>query len=66
MPPHYPPLPVAVLPPQSANDYEAYRNRLVDLSVLELSLAIHVFRVPLLAVAAGGPRRGGALVRSAC
>jgi hypothetical protein len=55
----YPPLTIAVLPAREACDYEYFRHRLADVSVLEQSVAIRIFRMPLLAVPVGGPRRGG-------
>ncbi|GGO99214.1 hypothetical protein GCM10012280_65150 [Wenjunlia tyrosinilytica] len=54
-----PPLCVTTLPPQEAYDYEWYRDRLTDRSLLEYSIAIRIFRAPLLAVPVGGRRRGG-------
>ncbi|MFD3938200.1 DUF6302 family protein [Streptomyces sp. NPDC058611] len=54
-----PGLSIAVLPAEEALDFEFYRARLADASVLRWSVAISVFRAPLLAVAVGGPRRGG-------
>ncbi|TQK42312.1 hypothetical protein FBY35_3691 [Streptomyces sp. SLBN-118] len=54
-----PPLTIAVLPAREAYDYETFRHRLADVSVLDQSVAIRVFRIPLLAVPAGGRRRGG-------
>ncbi|MFD8952794.1 DUF6302 family protein [Streptomyces xanthophaeus] len=54
-----PPLNIEVLPAAHAYDFEHVRARLADPSVLERSVAIRVFRAPLLAVAVGGPRRGG-------
>jgi hypothetical protein len=53
------PLTVTVLPATEAYDYNYYRPRLADPSVLGQSVAIRVFRMPFLAVPAGGPRRGG-------
>ncbi|MGW3627808.1 DUF6302 family protein [Streptomyces sp. NPDC000880] len=55
----YPPLTITVLPAREAYDYEHFRHRLADASVLEQSVAIRVFRMPLLAVPVSGPRRGG-------
>lgn len=54
-----PPLNIEVRPASDAYDFEYFRARLADPSVLEHSVAIRVFRAPLLAVAVGGPRRGG-------
>ncbi|MGW7004170.1 DUF6302 family protein [Streptomyces sp. NPDC054933] len=55
------PLTVRLLPPAEACDYEYFRDRLADPSVLENSVAVCLNRAPLLAVAVGGPRRGGYL-----
>ncbi|MEU1629343.1 DUF6302 family protein [Streptomyces sp. NPDC020096] len=55
------PLTVRLLPPREASDYEYFRNRLADLSVLENSVAVSLNRATLLAVAVGGQRRGGYL-----
>ncbi|MGW1496960.1 DUF6302 family protein, partial [Streptomyces sp. NPDC002402] len=55
----YPPLTITVLPAREAYDYESFRLRLADDSVLEQSIAIRIFRMPLLAVPVGGPRQGG-------
>ena len=52
-------LTVTALPAQEAYDYEYHRARLADPSVLDQSVAIRIFRAPLLAIAEGGPRRGG-------
>ncbi|MFD7014018.1 DUF6302 family protein [Streptomyces sp. NPDC059928] len=57
--PTYPPLTITCLPAEDAYDYDHFRNRLADTSVLEHSVAIRIFRMPFLAVPAGGPRRGG-------
>ncbi|WP_432156792.1 DUF6302 family protein [Streptomyces sp. bgisy153] len=48
-------------PPTEAYDYEHFQNLLADPSVLADSVAVCVHRAPLLAVAVGGPRRGGYL-----
>ncbi|MFD9356422.1 DUF6302 family protein [Streptomyces sp. NPDC060031] len=48
-----------MLPASQAYDFEYIRTRLADPSVLEHSVAIRVFRAPLLAIAVGGPRLGG-------
>lgn len=50
---------VTLAPAYEAYDFDHYRGLLVDPSVLDHSVAIRVFRAPLLAVAVGGPRRGG-------
>lgn len=55
------PLTVELRPPAEAYDYEHVRNQLADPSVLAESFAVCVHRAPLLAVAVGGPRRGGYL-----
>ncbi|MGW0844175.1 DUF6302 family protein [Streptomyces sp. NPDC002787] len=55
------PLTVELRPATEAYDYEHYRSRLVDPSILAESVAVRVHRAPLLAVPAGGPRRGGYL-----
>lgn len=57
--PTYPPLAITVLPARKACDYEFFLHRLADASVLERSIAIRIFRMPLLAVPVGGPRLGG-------
>ncbi|MBT2491602.1 hypothetical protein J7E96_24355 [Streptomyces sp. ISL-96] len=53
------PLTVSLLPPHEAYDYEYYKARLADPALLEDSVAICVFRAPLLAIPAGGQRLGG-------
>ncbi|MGW2421432.1 DUF6302 family protein [Streptomyces sp. NPDC001709] len=55
------PLTVELRPPTEAYDYEYVRNLLADTAVLAYSVAVCVHRAPLLAVAVGGPRRGGYL-----
>jgi hypothetical protein len=50
-----------LLPPTAASDYESFRDRLADPTVLGHSVAVRLHRVSLLAVAVGGPRRGGYL-----
>ncbi|WP_234315789.1 DUF6302 family protein [Streptomyces sp. NRRL F-5527] len=55
------PLTVHLRPAPEAYDYEHWRNLLADPSVLADSFAVRVHRAPLLAVAVGGPRRGGYL-----
>ncbi|MGW6971509.1 DUF6302 family protein [Streptomyces sp. NPDC054952] len=50
---------VTLAPAQEAYDFDHFRALLADPSVLAESVAIRVFRAPLLAVAVGGPRRGG-------
>ncbi|MFI8265298.1 DUF6302 family protein [Streptomyces sp. NPDC085665] len=54
-----PALTITVHPPEEAYDFEYHRDRLKNPYVLQHSVAIRLFRAPLLAVAAGGPRRGG-------
>ncbi|MGA5124416.1 DUF6302 family protein [Streptomyces pseudogriseolus] len=53
------PLVVTALHATTAYDYEYYRSRLADPAILVDAVAICVFRAPLLAVPAGGTRRGG-------
>lgn len=50
-----------LLPPADASDYAYSRDRLADPTVLDHSVAVRLHRVALLAVAVGGPRRGGYL-----
>lgn len=50
---------IRVLPPGEAYDYDYFRARLRDTELLSHSIAVQVFRMPFLAVPAGGPRRGG-------
>ncbi|MEU3500469.1 DUF6302 family protein [Streptomyces hundungensis] len=52
---------VTVLPVQDAYDYEFVAARLHDQHLLHASVAIRVFRAPLLAVPVGGRRRGGCI-----
>jgi hypothetical protein len=52
---------VRLLPAADAYDYEYFRDRLADPSVLEDSVAVCLYLAPMLAVAVGGPRRGGYL-----
>jgi hypothetical protein len=49
---------VIVMPPAEAYDFEYFRAR-VDAVLLSRSIAVRVFRMPLLAVPVGGSRRGG-------
>ncbi|WP_108987713.1 DUF6302 family protein [Streptomyces coelicoflavus] len=49
---------VVIMPPAEAYDFEYFRAR-VDAGLLSQSIAIRVFRMPLLAVPVGGVRRGG-------
>lgn len=51
--------PVTLLPPTDAYDFESVAARLHDPELLETSVAVRVFRAPLLAVPVGGRRRGG-------
>ncbi|MFH8642050.1 DUF6302 family protein [Streptomyces goshikiensis] len=46
-------------PACEAVDYEWYRDRLADPGLADQGIAIGVFRLPLLVVPVGGPRRGG-------
>ncbi|MFD4133573.1 DUF6302 family protein [Streptomyces goshikiensis] len=46
-------------PAYGAVDYEWYRDRLADPGPADQGIAISVFRLPLLVVPVGGPRRGG-------
>ncbi|MGW1764492.1 DUF6302 family protein [Streptomyces sp. NPDC002073] len=50
--------PITAAQPHTAVDYAHYWRRLVDPSVLRISVAVGC-RLRLLAVAVGGPRRGG-------
>lgn len=52
---------VAALPAADAYDYEFVRDRLRDPDLLLDSIAIRIYRAPLLAVPVGGTRRGGRL-----
>lgn len=54
-----PPLSIAVLPADEAYDFEFVASRLHDRHLLQGSVAVRVFRTPLLAVPVGGRRRGG-------
>ncbi|MEU9602416.1 DUF6302 family protein [Streptomyces sp. NPDC048109] len=49
---------VIVMPAAEAYDFEYFRAR-VDAVLLSRSIAVRVFRMPLLAVPVGGIRRGG-------
>ncbi|MBQ0887782.1 hypothetical protein KBZ94_23095 [Streptomyces sp. RM72] len=49
---------VVVMPAAEAYDFEYFRAR-VDAVLLSRSIAVRVFRMPLLAVPVGGIRRGG-------
>ncbi|MCG8970201.1 DUF6302 family protein [Streptomyces sp. CL12-4] len=49
---------ITVMPPAEAYDFDYFRAR-VDAELLARSVAIRVFRVPLLAVPVGQTRRGG-------
>ncbi|MFE9288663.1 DUF6302 family protein [Streptomyces olivaceus] len=49
---------VTVMPPAKAYDFDYFRCR-VDAGLLSRSIAVRVFRIPLLAVPVGGSRRGG-------
>ncbi|MFF2850544.1 DUF6302 family protein [Streptomyces sp. NPDC058001] len=53
------PLAIDVLPAHEAYDYEFVASRLHDIDLLNGSIAVRVYRVPLLAVPVGGCRRGG-------
>ncbi|MFJ6573700.1 DUF6302 family protein [Streptomyces sp. NPDC091292] len=54
-----PPLTIDVRPAHEAYDYEFVASRLHDLDLLRESIAVRIYRVPLLAVPVGGRRRGG-------
>lgn len=54
-----PPLSIAVLPPTEAYDYDWVASRIHDTDFLTGSVAVRIYRVPLLAVPSGGCRRGG-------
>lgn len=49
---------ITVMPPAEAYDFDYFRAR-VDAELLSHSIAIRVFRMPLLAVPVGRTRRGG-------
>lgn len=49
---------IVVMPPAEAYDFDYFRAR-VDARLLSRSIAVRVFRMPLLAVPVGGIRRGG-------
>lgn len=49
---------VTVMPSAEAYDFDSFRTR-VDAELLARSIAIRVFRMPLLAVPVGRTRRGG-------
>lgn len=53
--------PVTLLPPEDAYDYEFVAARLHDPQLLASSVAVRVFRAPMLAVPVGGRRRGGSM-----
>ncbi|MFI6056010.1 DUF6302 family protein [Streptomyces violascens] len=52
---------VALQPAKDAYDFEYFRDRLADPTVLDQAVAVRIFRAPLLAVPVGGSRRGGYL-----
>src|SRR4051812_26098514 len=52
---------VTLLPAEAAYDYEFVAARLHDRHLLGHSVAVCVYRAPLLAVPVGGQRRGGSL-----
>ncbi|MGX2994898.1 DUF6302 family protein [Streptomyces sp. JNUCC 64] len=54
-----PALTVSLRPAEEAYDFEHFRDRLADPSVMAGAVAVRVFRAPLIAVPVGGPRRGG-------
>ncbi|MFJ4623652.1 DUF6302 family protein [Streptomyces sp. NPDC088812] len=49
---------ITVMPPAEAYDFDYFHGR-IDAHLLSRSIAIRVFRMPLLAVPVGGSRRGG-------
>lgn len=53
--------PVTVLHTRLAYDFEFVASRLHDRHLLDSSVAVCVFRAPLLAVPVGGQRRGGCM-----
>ncbi|OON71831.1 hypothetical protein B1H18_32180 [Streptomyces tsukubensis] len=53
--------PVTLLHARTAYDYEFIAARLHDQYLLHTSVAVSVFRTPLLAVPVGGRRRGGGM-----
>ncbi|MFI1761921.1 DUF6302 family protein [Streptomyces sp. NPDC020800] len=57
---------VTLLPPEDAYDYEFFAARLHDQHLLHSSVAVRVFRAPLLAVPVGGLRRGGTIGAGPC
>ncbi|WP_405889495.1 DUF6302 family protein [Streptomyces sp. NBC_00133] len=54
-----PQLTITLVPAAEAYDYEFVASRLHDHCLLHSSVAVRVFRAPLLAVPVGGCRRGG-------
>lgn len=54
-------LPVALSHARTAYDFEFIAPRLHDRQLLDSSVAVRVFRAPLLAVPVGGRRRGGCM-----
>lgn len=54
-------LPVTLSHARTAYDYEFVAPRLHDRHLLDSSVAVRVFRAPLLAVPVGGRRRGGCM-----
>ncbi|MBD0739074.1 DUF6302 family protein [Streptomyces sp. CBMA29] len=59
-----PALTIAVLPATAAYDFESVASRIHDRDLLRGSVALRVFRIPLLAVPVGGCRRGGRIETS--
>lgn len=53
------PLAVSLRPAAEAYDFEHFRDRLAEPTILTYTVAVRVFRAPLLAVPVGGSRRGG-------
>ncbi|WP_240121712.1 DUF6302 family protein [Streptomyces sp. MUM 2J] len=52
-------LTVSLRPAGEAYDFEYFRDRLAEPTILADAVAVRVFRAPLLAVPVGGSRRGG-------
>ncbi|MCD9904604.1 DUF6302 family protein [Streptomyces sp. MT29] len=55
----HPPVVATVVSPGEACDYVHFKRRLVEPSLLELSVAVRTLRLPFLAVPVGETRRGG-------
>ncbi|MFB6700194.1 DUF6302 family protein [Streptomyces rubiginosohelvolus] len=55
----HPPVKAELLSPGVACDFTFFKRYLADQSLLELSVAVRILRLPFLAVPVGGVRRGG-------